>query len=110
MEEEKRKKEVDSALMGLPRARQRLVSQIMGLGGGHLPVYSSKQVQRTMRHFGIQNSTNHNLNNSPHFKKPLQIINLSQGHGHQHEGLEERPQHYSTVRVVVNCGGKKKTC
>lgn len=48
------------------------------------------------------------LNDSPHFKKPLQVVNLSQGHGHQHQSLEERPEHHATVCVVVYCGDKRK--
>uniref|UniRef100_A0A0E9XHF9 Uncharacterized protein n=1 Tax=Anguilla anguilla TaxID=7936 RepID=A0A0E9XHF9_ANGAN len=43
------------------------------------------------------------LNDSPYFKKSLQVVNLSQGHSHQHQRLKERPEHNSTVRVVVDC-------
>lgn len=42
------------------------------------------------------------LYDSPHFKESLQVVNLSEGHGHQHQSLEEGPQHHPAVRVVID--------
>ena len=42
------------------------------------------------------------LDNTPHFKEPLEIINLPQGHGHEHQSLEERPHDDTTVCVLID--------
>lgn len=47
-------------------------------------------------------NTDRILYDSPHFKESLQVVNLSEGHGHQHQSLEEGPQHHPAVRVVID--------
>lgn len=42
------------------------------------------------------------LDHSPHFKKPLQVVYLSEGHGYENERLKEGPQHHPAVSVVVD--------
>lgn len=42
------------------------------------------------------------LHNSAHFEKPLQVVDLSQSHGHQNQGFEERPENHPAVRVVID--------
>lgn len=48
------------------------------------------------------------LHDSSHFKKSLQVVNLSERHGDQDQRLKEGPQDHPAVRVVVDCGGKTK--
>lgn len=48
------------------------------------------------------------LHDSPYFEKSLQVVNLSEGHGDEHQGFEEGPQHHSAVGVVVNYGRREK--
>ena len=42
------------------------------------------------------------LDDSPDFKEALQVVDLTQGHGHQNQRLEKRPQHHPGVGVVVD--------
>ncbi len=51
---------------------------------------------------GLLWNTDRILYDSPHFKESLQVVNLSKGHGHQHQSLKERPQHHPAVRVVID--------
>jgi len=37
--------------------------------------------------------------NTPHFKEALEVEDLTQGHGHEQEGLKERPEHNARVGV-----------
>ena len=39
---------------------------------------------------------------SPHFKESLEIVDLTQGHGHQHQRFKERPHDHSAVGVLVD--------
>lgn len=48
------------------------------------------------------------LNNSPYFKESLQVVNLSKGHGHQHQSFKEGPKHNSAVCVVIDWRKKTK--
>lgn len=45
---------------------------------------------------------NRALHHSPYFEKSLQVVNLSECHCHENQSFEERPQHHSAVRVVVD--------
>jgi len=37
--------------------------------------------------------------NTPHLKEALEVEDLTQGHGHEQEGLKERPEHNARVGV-----------
>ena len=54
-------------------------------------------------------NTDHTVNicsrsdDSPHFEKPFEIVDLSEGHGDEDKSLKEWPHHDTWVCVVVNC-------
>lgn len=49
------------------------------------------------------------LNDSPYFKKSLQVVNLSECHCHQNQSFKEGPKHHSAVCVVIDWN-KKREC
>ena len=43
------------------------------------------------------------LDHSAHFEESLEVVDLSQSHGHQHQSLEEWPHDHSAVGVLIDC-------
>ena len=48
------------------------------------------------------NLKSHKSHNPSDFKKSLEVINLSQSHGHQYQSLKERPHDNSAVGVFID--------
>lgn len=75
---------------------------------------SQSLFQRVNYGLGVKNKTKKNsrgtqggiveiaLHDSSHFKKSLQVVNLSERHGDQDQSFKEGPQDHPAVRVVID--------
>lgn len=48
-----------------------------------------------------------NLNHSSYFKKSLEVVDLSKGHGYKNKGFKKGPPYHAAIGVVINCEEKK---
>lgn len=40
--------------------------------------------------------------NAPHFEEALEVVHLAHGHGEEHQGFKEGPEHYARVCALVD--------